>query len=442
LLRPHGLAGLIATNTIAQGDTRAVGLDQIVAEQGTIIRAVQSRPWPGAAAVEVAHVYWRKGAWQGQTILDEQPVTAINAYLSKPGRAVGNPNRLVANAGKSFQGSIVLGMGFVLEPAEAQALITKDPHNKKALFPYLNGEDLNSRPDQSASRWVINFHDWPLEQAQTYPDLYKIVEEKVKPERTRTNEHGEFVLRKPLPQKWWIYADKRPELYSTIAGMQRVLACAIFSKWLNFTWVPTDIVYMNKLYVFPFNQDKFLTILQSDIHEAWARKYSATLETRLQYSPSDCFETFPFPASMDGLEAIGERYYQHRQQIMQERQEGLTKTYNRFHNPAEQDAAIIALRDLHRHMDEALAAAYGWGDLALEHGFYQTKQGMRYTISEAARQEVLDRLLELNHARYAKEVAQGLHDKGAGKGKGKTKGKAKAKAVAADPNEPEQHTMF
>ena len=68
-------------------------------------------------------------------------------------------------------------------------------------------------------------------------------------------------------------------------------------------------------------------------------------------------------------------------------------------------------------MDEAVAKAYGWGDLKLEHGFHETKQGLRYTISEAARREVLDRLLKLNHERYAEEVALGLHEKGAKKGK-------------------------
>ena len=102
---------------------------------------------------------------------------------------------------------------------------------------------------------------------------------------------------------------------------------------------------------------------------------------------------------------------------MQTRQEGLTKTYNRFHDPKETAADIQKLRELHVEMDEAVAAAYGWEDLKLQHGFHDTKQGLRYTISEAARREVLDRLLRLNHERYAEEVKQGLHDKKGGKAK-------------------------
>ncbi len=168
--------------------------------------------------------------------------------LVDPRPRVGKPYRLKANESKSFQGSIVLGMGFVMTPEEAQALIDKDPRNRDVLFPYLNGEDLNSRPDQSPSRWVINFRDWPLERsaegfvgtadddqraewrrsgrvpedypepvAADYPDCLEIVE-------LTSDQNGKAVSRtvhnqrSPLPQRWWQYADKRPELYATIAG--------------------------------------------------------------------------------------------------------------------------------------------------------------------------------------------------------------------------------
>ena len=107
------------------------------------------------------------------------------------------------------------------------------------------------------------------------------------------------------------------------------------------------------------------------------------------------------------------------------RNEGLTKTYNRFHNPNETSADIQKLRQLHVEMDNAVAAAYGWTDLDLGHGFHETKQGVRYTISEPARREVLARLLKLNHERYAEEVKQGLHEKKKPKA---TKGKKEAKA--------------
>ncbi len=93
--------------------------------------------------------------------------------------------------------------------------------------------------------------------------------------------------------------------------------------------------------------------------------------------------------------------------------EGLTGTYNRFHSAHERASGIARLRSLHAALDEAVARVYGWDDLRLGHGFYELKQGNRFTVRPAARQEILDRLLELNHQRYDEEVAQGLHEKAA-----------------------------
>jgi hypothetical protein len=207
LVHDSGDIGLLATNTIAQGDTREVGLDQLVAEGYVIPRAAPSRPWPGTAALEVAEVWLRRGGWAGQCVLegwpvhgaamltgssiveasghvlDGQVVASITPFLTAPGATEGNPYRLAANEGKSCIGSYVLGMGFIVEPEEAGALIATDPRNRDVLFPYLNGEDINSRPDQSPSRWVINFRDWPLDRAEAYPDCIKIVRERAKPER-------------------------------------------------------------------------------------------------------------------------------------------------------------------------------------------------------------------------------------------------------------------
>ncbi|MCS6954608.1 MAG: hypothetical protein NZM33_17355, partial [Bryobacteraceae bacterium] len=449
LLRPGGTLGMLATNTIAQGDTREVGLDQLVEKGAAIFRAVPSRKWPGQANLEVAHLWIRRGEWKGEYVLDDRPVAGITSQLTIPGAVTGKPYRLAANADKSFQGSIVLGMGFVLEPAEAERLIEKDPRNRDVLYPYLNGEDLNSRPDQSPSRWVINFHDWPLARtaegrwadaddrerkawlreglvprdypgpvAADYPDCLRIVEERVKPERTRKDANGNFVLRYPLYLKWWTYAEKRPALYAAIAGLERVLVRARVSSHPCVSFEPNHIVYSEATVVVASASYGVFALLQCTPHSEWYIKFASTLETRLRYTPSDCFETFPFPPDITGLESIGERYYLHRQAIMLTRHEGLTATYNRFHNPQEVSEDIRMLRQLHVEMDYAVARTYGWTDLDLGHGFHETRQGLRYTISEPARREILDRLLRLNHERYAQEVAQGLHEKQRGKTRG------------------------
>ncbi len=298
-----------------------------------------------------------------------------------------------------------MGKGFVLSSQEAQELVSRDPRNRDIVFPYLIGDDLNSRPDQTPSRWVINFHDWSLERAETYPDCLRILREIVKPEREKQKDiYGK--------RYWWRFLRTRPDLLAAIQRMERVLTVPEVSKYVVFTWQPLGIVYAHPMGVIASSQDSVFAILQSNLHELWARERGSTLETRMRYTPSDCFDTFPFPEDVSDLEDIGALYYACRQRILLARQEGLTKTYNRFHNPQESSHDIEQMRALHVEMDRAVAAAYGWTDLHLAHGFHETKQGLRFTISEAARREVLDRLLRLNHERYAEEVAQGLHDKG------------------------------
>ena len=135
--------------------------------------------------------------------------------------------------------------------------------------------------------------------------------------------------------------------------------------------------------------------------------------TSIRYTPSDCFQTFPLtaPAKDKALGEIGRRYELCRREIMSRRQEGMTNSYNRFHGPDESSTDIQKLRELHVEMDHAVAAAYGWTDLDLRHSFHETKQGLRYTISEAARREVLDWLLALNHERHAEELASAPPEK-------------------------------
>jgi hypothetical protein len=437
LVRTEGIIGLVATNTIAQGDTREVGLEKLVERGFSIHRAISSQPWPGESSLEVAQIWLRDASWNGECMLDEKPVGVITPFLSPSGAFSGTPYRLKNNEAKSFIGSYVLGMGFVLSPEEATALIERDPRNREVLFPYLNGEDLNSRPDQSPTRWVINFHNWPLERAATYAEPFHIVLEKVKPEREK------ITFSKNARQKWWQFERRRPELYRAIQGNQQVLIRARIANQHAPAFVPAGWVYNEKAVIFA--KSSFL-LLQSIIHEVWARAYSSTLKSDLQYTPSDCFETFPFPASLvgstsmqrspdprspipDPLEAIGETYHEHRRQVMLGRHEGLTKTYNRFHNQAEHSQDIVELRRLHVEMDQAVAVAYGWDELDLGHSFHETKQGLRYTISESARRTILDRLLALNHQRYADEVALGLHDDGAKRAKG---GKGRGRKVVEE----------
>jgi hypothetical protein len=426
----RGRVGIIATNTIAQGDTREVGLDQAVGNGVSVYRAVKSQPWPGTASLEVSLVWVGHAQDDEPRTLDGRQVQAITPSLDPRSRVFGNPHRLSANSDQSFQGSNILGLGFTMTPDAAQELISKDSRYRDVLFPYLIGENLNSRRDCSASRWVINFYDRSIEQAQEYEDCFAIVEQKVKPDRAMNN-------RKVYRDYWWHFAEKRPALRRAIADLDRVLVIARVSKTGLPQFVSTGQVMSEQVVVFAVDRDAYLTLLSSNLHFAWwTVKGESTLRADARYTPSDGFETFPQPELTERMDRVGEELHSFRRSMMLRRSLGLTKLYNLVHDPAITDEEIRRLREIHSEIDYATAQAYGWDDLDLGHGFHDTRQGRRFTIALDVQVEVLDRLLELNHERYADEVRQGRRVKK--KSKAKRPGNVADRPLLDGPVQPEE----
>jgi hypothetical protein len=173
------------------------------------------------------------------------------------------------------------------------------------------------------------------------------------------------------------------------------------------------------LNVFALSSFASFAVLQSSVHETLARFFSSSMKDDLRYNPTDCFETFPFPPGFEtdsSLEAAARAYHDHRAALMVARNEGMTKTYNRFHDRGETAIDIQRLRDLHAAMDRAVLAAYGWDDLAerADPVFLDetnendhTYQGRLFWPS-LLRDEVLARLLALNAQRAAAERAANL----------------------------------
>ena len=458
LLAEGGGFGLLAVNTIAEGDTRQVGLEAMVSVGAVIHAAWPNEPWSGAAAVVTSRVHVHKGEWNGTRTLLDKVVPHISAFLSDQNEF--SPQQLKSNTGQAFIGSYVLGMGFVLTDDEARAMLKSDPKNADVIFPYLNGEDLNSDPEQRPSRWVINFWDWPEERAATYKLPYQWILERVKPERQRRKDNGEFALRNPLPVRWWQYADKRPALYHAIGRgylfeqhpngwdaeievMNRVLVVPRVSKYLISNLQTNEFVFSDATVTFAYWKYADLALIQSTVHEVWTRKQASSLETRLRYTPTDVFDTFPLPIDRESLEALGKSYSVARCDLAKSAQIGLTKLYNRFHDPDDQDTQIEELRGLHQEIDFAVAQSYGWYDLEFDHRFHKVpylpeSDRIRFTISEPARIEVLRRLSELNRQRYTEEVAAGLH----GKSTAKTKPVRSIKGKTSIPQKTVQFSVF
>ncbi len=447
LLKSGGCFGLIATNTIGQGDTRSTGLHWICTHGGTIYSARKRYKWPGQAAVIVSVVHVgryveRRGTSVGLTtswtslgppfMLDRREVPLITAYLFHAG-GHDNPHPLRANASKGFIGSYVLGMGFTFDDADSKGvtspitemhrLIAQDPSNAERIFPYIGGEEVNDSPTHRHKRYVINFGEMGEQEARRWPDLMRILEEKVKPKRLQDN-------RESYRRYWWQYAEKRADLMETIRGIDRVLVVARVGQQGSFTFLPAGTVYSEQLVVVASRSFATFCCLQPRPHETWARFFASSMKDDLRYTPSDCFETYPFPENFEAnptLEAVGQAYYEFRSALMVKNNEGLTKTYNRFHDPYETSPDIAKLRELHDAMDRAVLDAFGWTDLKPTCEFlldYEDeddeddgetgstsrtrKKPWRYRWPDDFRDEVLARLLDLNQKRAELERLTGL----------------------------------
>ena len=508
LLRERGAFGLIATNTIAQGDTRNSGLRYLCQRGGEIYAARRRVKWPGLAAVVVSVVHVTKrpkaGAnWRATSSparLDGKEVEQITAFLFHRG-GHSDPERLQANAETSFMGSKILGMGFTFDDsgkksahaaADAAAgdevdvvgvpsslsrmeqLIADELRNGEVIFPFIGGKEVNASPTHAHHRYVIDFRDYPLRRvgsgaaegsrsslaaaaaqdpapadapdegsswagasdvqrerwlrlglvpgdypepvAADWPELLQIVEKRVKPERRSLKSSWG-----PRPRQcWWQHVQPGRELQIAIAGLDRVLANSQVTQHLAFALLPANMVYAHRLNIFPLFTNAAFCALQSRPHEIWARFFGATLEDRLCYYPSDVFETFPFPpdwTTLPEFEAAGRTYYDFRADLMVQGDEGLTKTYNRFHDPGEQDPGITRLRQLHAAMDSAVLDAYGWTDIdttceflpehpedpADEAASRRGRKRYRYRWPDPVRDEVLGRLMALNADRAREE---------------------------------------
>lgn len=345
LISEGSTLGLLSTKTISQGDTREVCLDQLL-DEVTVYSASDKVAWPGKAAVVVSILNMYKGKWMADKYLNGKRVDHISSFLSDEHDGV--PLKLEANKGCSYTGNKLTGMGFIVEENFAADLLSKESKYESVLFKYLNGNDLNGTPTQEPSRWCINFWDWPMEEAIRFPDLFDRLERLVKPVRQGLNS-------KTLVDSWWIHARNRPAMYHAIGrgqrfhrhprgdwpdhALSRVLVISQATKHLTFSFVRNNFLIDQACIVFPYTQYYYFALLSSSIHEAWVRKYSSTLgSSTLYYTPSDVFETFPFPRDISpkerydepimgiltSLETVGKELHDLRLEIMASESIGLT----------------------------------------------------------------------------------------------------------------------
>ena len=231
-------------------------------------------------------------------------------------------------------------------------LARSDAAYRDVIRPYLVGDDIANDPRQAPTRYIIDFGLRTLEEAMEYPKALEVARLLVKPERERGYQEAY--------RAWWRFARPLPGMREALTGLSRYIAGTATGKRILFCWCDPWWCPSNATNVFAFDDDDALGVLTSKIHSEWARLQSSTLRVDIRYTPTSAFGTFPWPHPItaeqrEAVAAASRALIARRSEICLERQIGLTKLYNQM-----DDGAWADLRKLHRELDEAVAAAYGW----------------------------------------------------------------------------------
>ncbi|EKO3404692.1 hypothetical protein N6C02_002964 [Vibrio fluvialis] len=418
LLRNKGTLGLIAVNTISEGNTREVGLGQLVGGGATIYSANANQKWPGKANVVTSSVCIHKS--QDSKIscqLNGVRVNQISDYLTS--RINWNPLKLTSNLKKVFQGPTIKGKGFVLEVNGDNTKLLQN--NKNVVFPYLIGKEINNDPLVSPGRYLINFWDWSYEESKKHNEVFAHLSATTYFERQdQKNQKAK--------EYWWLHYRTGQELYDRLRDKSLfkksrkfeylnnesvIVYARAASKYSCFTYAPEIYMFSDSVAVITEGNLGLFATLSSDIHTIWAWQYGSRMKQDLRYTHGDVFETFPFPEKVlegthDDLNRMGREFFDLRAKYMIENQKGMTKFYNDLHDQTLYSFEISALREKQVALNDAVLSAYGFNDLEPEYGFHcvgylPEGKNTRFTISEKAREEILYRLSMLNKARHEAE---------------------------------------
>jgi hypothetical protein len=352
-MKPGARAGFVATNSVSQGRARQASLNYVVSH-GVITNAVSRQKWPGEATVNVSIINWIQRPTELPTRfeLDGREVAGISTRLRESKLAIEEYARLQPNLGRSFQGPIPAGE-FYLDPDEAKALLGRlDARYADVVRPYLVGDDITEEPLQQPRRWIIDFAMRSLEQASAYPAALDLVRERVRPQREKNN-------REAYRRYWWRFAEPRTAMRAAVEPLSRYIAGNAQGKRFLFAWQDAATCPSNLTNVFAFDDDYAIGVLTSGAHQTWAHSEESTLELRPRYTPTTCFETFPWPqptpSERSSIGSLAADLIESRQAITRREGIGLTDFYNALDDGAWQDIAR-----LHRELDQAVLRAYGY----------------------------------------------------------------------------------
>ncbi|OKH17501.1 DNA methyltransferase [[Limnothrix rosea] IAM M-220] len=358
-IHQNGRAGLVGTNSISQGKSRAASLEYILQSGGYIHEAISTQPWSGEANVHVSLVNWTKEE-PSTYLLDNQIVKRINSSL-KSIIDVTSAEKLKVNSNHCFQGVIPVGKGFIVTEEQVIRWNKQDKRNKDVLKLFSMGSNLAKEVNGKPTRWIIDFSNMPIEDVSLYKLPFEHIKINVKPEREKNRE---AVMR----EKWWRYKRTNEAMRTALKELSLCFAVPRVSKWAVFIPFPSNWLAGDKSVVVASDDFYMLGVLTSDVHRQWMHAQKATLKADIAYTHKTCFETFPFPqaASKKLTEQIRQamiELHEYRSEQMEQKQWGITKLYNAFFDePASQ------LYKLHKKLDALVLKAYKFkkGDDILE----------------------------------------------------------------------------
>ena len=350
-LKEDGHAGLVATNSIRHGKSRRATLDYVRDHGGFIHSAVSSQPWSGEANVHVSIVNWSRQEPKSYR-LDDVVVSNINSSL-RSSTDVSEAPKLKANKDYCFQGVIPLGKGFNTDSKTVHKWFALNEANSEVLRPFSMGMNLAQNPLGEPDRWIIDFGNMVLEEAEKYPVPFNQVKSLVKPLRDKNR-------RETRRLNWWRYGENAPKMRKALGRLDKFFAVGEVSKWAVFVTCETNWLCGNKNKAVASNDFYVLGVLTSDTHRQWMHAQKGTLEDRITYTHDTCFETFPFPqvATSEQVEAVRKAMVElndYRNAWMTEKQKGITDLYNQYF-----DEPASKLSKLHKALDRAVLKSYGW----------------------------------------------------------------------------------
>lgn len=372
----HGrYLGYVATASLIRGETVESSINPLIGIGIVLYRGRSPFSWPGQANVTAVNVWLTDVEWSAQYWLDNMVVNGIHSDLEPAEGIRTEPETL----GES---SVFGALGVKLSPANIPFELGEKPVDLDAdIVRVLGGDEIYGLPDLSRSLFAVDV-DVATSEAPGEMSKYK---------------HS-------APAK---------KLREKIASHSLLFACGETThNQLAFIEIPiSGYLLKHKAIGFPTDSWSLFSILQSELHVAWAWKYGIRRKEDLCYSPKRCSATFPTPQLSDSvrrqLEKIGKEYHAFRSRLMTANSLGLTKLYNHFHDPESSLDDLQHLRDLHAQLNCSVAGAYGWNDIPLKHAFQLYKGSTKFSICDSARRILLGRLLDLNLRNFASNQETG-----------------------------------